>query len=130
MQYLLRVTSLFVLVLTPPEFTMLHADTSKHRTCEASTVESIQIVFLPSAVVGREYSRHLIQGGSPPYTIAHTSWVPEPMGLALSTDGVLSGVPVKPGNVTFTVVVRDANGCGSQFQRYQLRVLPTGKGQQ
>ena len=130
MQSFLRVTSLFVLVLAPPQFTMLHAATPKHRTCEASTAESIQIVDLPAAVVGREYSRHLIQGGIPPYTIAHTSWVPEPMGLAPNTDGVLSGVPVRPGTFTLTVVVRDAKGCGSQFQRYQLGVLPTSTGLQ
>jgi Putative Ig domain len=127
----LRAGCLFVLVMVPPQFTMLQAATPKHRTCEASTVEPIQIVHLPSAVVGRKYhSRQLIGDGSPPYTIAHTSWEPEPMGLALSADGVLSGVPVRPGTSTLTVVVRDARGCGSVFQQYQLRVLPTGAGQQ
>jgi large repetitive protein len=51
-------------------------------------------------------------GGTPPYAWALTSGTLPP-GLALSSDGVLSGTPTALGNFVFSVGVSDSGGAGS-----------------
>jgi hypothetical protein len=49
----------------------------------------------------------LISGGRPPYTVGATGL---PAGLAIGTDGVITGVPQKAGSYTVTVRLVDAGG--------------------
>ena len=48
-----------------------------------------------------------------------------PAGLALAADGVLSGVPTKPGTSTFTAEATDSTGSASKT--FELRIMPKGK---
>lgn len=62
---------------------------------------------LPTAISGREYSAQLVAvGGQVPY-----SWAPVsdlPVGMTLTEEGLLAGVPQTPGDLPVTVRVRDA----------------------
>jgi uncharacterized protein (TIGR03437 family) len=70
---------------------------------------------LPSGTVGLAYSQAISAiGGQTPYTFAVQSTPfnpnPAPPGLALSADGVLSGVPTTAGSYNFGVLLTDAIG--------------------
>jgi PKD repeat protein len=66
---------------------------------------------LPSAAIGTAYSQTLTAlGGRAPHSFAVTAGA-LPAGLALSSDGVLSGTPTDAGTSTFTVTATDAAGC-------------------
>ena len=93
---------------------------------------------LPPARKNSPYSHALVpRGGTPPYTFSLSSAVPNsstgciltpPPGIALSANGVLSGVPTQPGCYEFIVDVHDSsispqNGMPQQFsRRMRLRV--------
>src|SRR5690348_6746744 len=63
---------------------------------------------LPTGLVGQSYSASLkATGGVPPYRWAATGLGP---GLALSTDGSLSGVPTQAGDSSPTFSVTDSRG--------------------
>jgi hypothetical protein len=66
-------------------------------------------VSAPAGTVGQPYALSLTAtGGKAPYT-----WTPVaalPAGLALSSSGVVSGAPSRPGTTTTTVRVTDAAG--------------------
>ena len=70
---------------------------------------------IPSATVGTSYNQAITaSGGVSPYTFAITAGGLPP-GLALSTDGIISGTPTAAGTYTFSITATDANGCnGSQ----------------
>ncbi|WP_166211578.1 putative Ig domain-containing protein [Cognatiluteimonas telluris] len=84
---------------------------------------------LPAAQAGKAYARLLsASGGTGPYGFTVTSGS-LPAGLALATNGNLSGTPTGPGVQAFTVTATDGNGfTGSRG--YTLTVangpLPTG----
>ena len=64
----------------------------------------------PTAVRGRRFAMVLAAtGGSGPYSWRILSGTP-PRGLALTSRGVLSGVPTRVGTFAFTVQVRDGAG--------------------
>jgi hypothetical protein len=66
---------------------------------------------LPNATVGSFYRAHALpDGGVPPYRF-HTE-SPLPPGLALGTDGWLSGIPREPRNSQVTIVLEDARRAG------------------
>jgi large repetitive protein len=50
-----------------------------------------------------------VSGGAPPFTYSVSAGTIPP-GCALSSDGVISGIPSLPGSFTFTVTVRDSAG--------------------
>ncbi len=52
-------------------------------------------------------------GGKPPYQWSLSSASPLPAGLALSSDGIISGVPLASGRFPLTVTVRDAAGASA-----------------
>jgi len=87
--------------------------------------QASQAVRLPAATVGRKH-RHALKasGGTPPYTFAETSGQLKSVGLSITSDGVLNGVPTKPGNLEFTVAVHDSTDQVHAEQSYRLRVLP------
>jgi uncharacterized repeat protein (TIGR03803 family) len=61
-------------------------------------------------------------GGTKPYSFATTSGT-LPLGLTLSTTGLLSGTPTTQGNFVFTVTATDATGATAS-QNYALMVAP------
>ncbi|MEY4487706.1 MAG: hypothetical protein RIQ79_214, partial [Verrucomicrobiota bacterium] len=64
---------------------------------------------LPDAVLGAAYSQALTgTGGVAPYAWSLASGSTLPAGLALATDGTLSGTPTAPGAYSFTVRLTDA----------------------
>jgi len=64
---------------------------------------------MPTASAGRGYSQPLpVMGGTLPYTVTQTGGTLPP-GLALSSNGLLSGTPATAGVFTFTVSVTDAS---------------------
>ncbi len=65
---------------------------------------------LPAGQAGTAYSQTIsASGGVGPYIFSLTSGT-LPDGLALATDGTLSGTPTAPGAPTFTVTATDSNG--------------------
>lgn len=71
----------------------------------------INTTSLPNGNVGANYSTQLqASGGALPYSwsLANGS-LPLPTGLALATNGVISGVPTTNGSFNFIVQVTDAN---------------------
>ncbi|MGV8041896.1 MAG: choice-of-anchor tandem repeat GloVer-containing protein [Thermoanaerobaculaceae bacterium] len=77
---------------------------------------------LPAGFLQDLYEVQLIaNGGMAPYVFSVASGS-LPTGLSLTTDtGLISGTPTAPGQVTFSVAVRDAAGCGT-FRTYSLAV--------
>jgi outer membrane autotransporter protein len=76
---------------------------------------------LPSGSTNVPYSQTITaSGGTAPYTFAVTSGT-LPSGLALSTQGVLSGTPKSVGTSTFTVTATDSPG-RSGSQSYALSI--------
>ncbi|HEU4391504.1 MAG TPA: Ig domain-containing protein [Blastocatellia bacterium] len=76
---------------------------------------------LPPAVVGTFYDTTLIATGGPPgpYSFSILSCC-LPTGLALHSDGRLTGTAASEGSHTFTVRATDANGCTGD-RTYTLR---------
>lgn len=69
------------------------------------------LASLPSGRVGNPYSHTFkVAGGAPPQTFAVSPFVPLPLGIQLSADGVLSGIPQQVGNYAIALVITDAAG--------------------
>lgn len=80
---------------------------------------------IPSANVGASYSVQLTAtGGQPPYTWSLAPGSPGlPAGLALTSDGLISGTPTGPSAIyDFTVRVTDSTGAFRDIQ-YSLTVF-------
>ncbi|MGH9142348.1 MAG: Ig domain-containing protein, partial [Vicinamibacterales bacterium] len=77
---------------------------------------------IPPGVVGASYSQSLMpSGGLPPYTVQLGNGSDLPVGLALSSSGVLSGTPHSAGNFILGVQLTDRNGTGTG-QAYNLTI--------
>lgn len=77
---------------------------------------------LPGATSGVPYSASIVpNAGTPPFSF--TAIGQPPAGLALSSGGVLSGVPTTPGSYSFVVAAQDAAGCRSH-RAYTVEVVP------
>ena len=78
---------------------------------------------LPGTIVGVPYSRTLsASGGAGPYVFSLFSG-DLPAGLALASDGTLSGTPTASGATQFTVLATDANGC-TATRAYTMTTVP------
>lgn len=78
---------------------------------------------LPMGMAGRAYSRSLAASGSTaPYSWSITAGG-LPLGVAMSSGGVLSGTPWQPTNASFTVQVTGANGFSTN-KVFDWTVLP------
>ena len=85
---------------------------------------SIGTTVVPGATYATSYSTTLeASGGTAPYTWTVVGGA-LPGGLALGSDGVLSGVPSEQGSFAFTVQVSDADG-GSDQQALTIDVTGT-----
>ena len=70
---------------------------------------NITTASLPSGTVGTGYSSALgVTGGTPGYTWSISAGT-LPAGLALGSNGVISGIPSASGTSTFTATVRDSS---------------------
>jgi hypothetical protein len=78
-------------------------------------------VPLPSGTAGVPYVQAIsATGGLAPYSFAVASGI-LPIGLSLSSNGVLSGIPTVPGTSNFMVTATDMNGCtGSQLYAFVI----------
>jgi len=100
-------------------------DTFVAKIGEAAGCQGIAIspATLPAGTSGLPYSQQLMaSGGSAPYTFAVSAGT-LPMGLNLSSAGVLSGTPTAFGTFNFTVQATDANTC-TGTQAYMLVINP------
>lgn len=78
---------------------------------------------LPVGTLGAPYQRPLsVSGGAGPYTYGVASGA-LPGGLALGTNGVISGTPTATGEFAFAVQATDANSC-SGASAFELEVVP------
>jgi large repetitive protein len=81
----------------------------------------VDSVALPTSTIGVAYNQTLsVTGGTAPYSYSLVDGV-LPVGLTLSTAGVLSGSSTTPGTSIFTVLIVDANGVTSR-QSFRLVV--------
>ena len=88
-------------------------------------VISLSPASLAGATVGTAYSQTLsASGGVTPYTFAITSGT-LPVGLTLSSSGVLGGTPTSTTSRTFTVQALDVNGCAGTLSYTLAPVCPT-----
>ena len=79
---------------------------------------------LPAATLGEAYNQSIVvSGGTAPYGYSITSGS-LPVGMALSSAGVLSGTPNTAGSYAFTLTVKDAKG----FTASQSMVFSVAKG--
>lgn len=79
---------------------------------------------LPSPIVGQAYTESLsAEGGTSPYTFAITSGA-LPVGLTMSSSGVISGTATTPGTSSFTLTATDANGIAGDLPLTLTVVLP------
>ena len=77
---------------------------------------------LPDAIVGAAYSLGIgTQGGTPPFAFDFQGVLPP--GIALSSDGVLSGAPTADGAFSFTVSATDSSGGSGPYTASQNYVL-------
>jgi outer membrane autotransporter protein len=82
---------------------------------------TVSPAVLPRGIVGSAYSQPLTaSGGVAPYTFTATSVLPS--GIALRSDGTLTGTPQAPGAYNFTVLVTDANGA-TALKVFSLTVI-------
>jgi len=71
--------------------------------------------------VGKAYSiKFTVEGGLPPYIWSFLGSTPPP-GLALSPEGVLSGVPTSGGRFNLNLRV-DHRGSGADSRTFQLTI--------
>ncbi|MBJ6764951.1 putative Ig domain-containing protein [Myxococcaceae bacterium JPH2] len=81
---------------------------SRSLTLTLSSPLLVTTSTLPDATVGQAYSATLAaSGGRLPLTWSFSGALP--VGLSLSSDGVLSGTPSVQGQASFLAIVRDAN---------------------
>lgn len=86
-----------------------------------------RILTLPAARVGQGYVRGArVQGGVPPYASQVTAGSLQAVGLSVTADGQVTGVPVAEGTVVFCIQAREAAGAQVAAQAYRVTVLPRG----
>jgi large repetitive protein len=88
-----------------------------------STTLTLSPATLPSGTVGTAYSQTIsASGGTSPYTFVRSAGT-LPVGLALSSAGVLSGTPTTAATYNFTITASDGAG-DSGSQSYSVTVSP------
>jgi hypothetical protein len=84
---------------------------------------------LPSGSVGVEYNQAFSASGgtgSYTFTVLENDFSALPIGLTLSTEGVLSGTPTKSGNYNFAVQAEDANhATGMRYYSLEIEAIKT-----
>ncbi len=89
----------------------------------APPVIAVTPASLPGATVGSNYSSNLsASGGIAPYGFAVTAGA-LPLGLSLSSAGLLSGTPTAGGPFNFTVTATDNSGAPGPFSAAQAYTL-------
>jgi len=108
-------TGIYSAVINPATLGTMKLTVTKHNfypfeaDITVTNTPSLQIVTvaLPGGQTGAPYSATLMAaGGTPPYSWSDTGGS-LPDGLALNTDGTITGTPISTGDSTFTVQVQD-----------------------
>ena len=90
----------------------------------AQSSVTISPATLPDGAVGLAYNQTLTASGAiAPYTFSVVSG-PLPPGLALASDGTLSGMPATVGVYSFTVRADDSGATSNGFQSYTVEIFP------
>ncbi len=91
-----------------------------------ATTLTVSTASLPNGAVGKTYSQALAAAaGTPPYTWSLQFGGALPLGLNLSTDGIISGTPTSAGTSSFTVMVTDsASTAQSATKALTLTIQP------
>ncbi|MBI4850749.1 MAG: putative Ig domain-containing protein [Acidobacteria bacterium] len=77
---------------------------------------------LPNGTMGIAYNQSVVaSGGQSPYSFAASGNIP--LGLNLSSIGILSGIALSQGSFSFTITATDANNCTGS-QSYSIVILP------
>jgi uncharacterized repeat protein (TIGR01451 family) len=79
------------------------------------TTIAVTPTLLPPLLVGIPYNQTLTANGAKVPVNFFLAVGPMPPGLALSTSGVISGIPTKVGQYSFEVGLTDANGCSAEM---------------
>jgi len=95
---------------------------SQNYSLPIAAAPAITTTSLPTPVLNVFYSAQIGETGGTG-TIAFGSPGPLPVGLTLTTGGLLSGTPNAPGTFGFTVTATDVNGL-SGSQPYNVTVIP------
>src|ERR1035438_4312670 len=79
--------------------------------------------ILPAGFVGASYSQETaISGGTPPYSWSvYAGALPD--GLALSSAGVISGVPTAAGTSMFSIGASEMSGVDHFFETFTLTIM-------
>ena len=78
--------------------------------------------YLPPAVIGSSYSAPLVpSGGTAPYSFHLQPYSALPVGMSLSSAGLLSGIPTSPGYFKVYVALTDSTG-NTLNKAYQITV--------
>ena len=120
-------TKYYFVVKTRTDSNGYHQNTveSEYSTEVSATTQSLTLspASLPNGVVGEAYSAMIsATGGVAPYTFGVTSGT-LPVGLSLSSAGVLSGTPTTAGTSDITITATDMNGC-TGTRSYSITILP------
>lgn len=97
-------------------------------SCPVPVLSMMDPVTLPNGKAGSTYSAAIapmtgISGGVPPYTWSLTGGS-LPIGVSLSSSGVVTGTPSGAGTFNFTYLVKDSSGMG--FRRENDNGLRAG----
>jgi hypothetical protein len=107
--------------------------TTDARGCQVSATISLKIcpvvslapTTLTAATAGTSYSQTITgSAGVAPYAYTVSSGT-LPVGLTLSSAGVLSGTPTSTASATFTITATDANGCAGSRSYTLTPACPT-----
>ena len=90
----------------------------------AQSSVTISPATLPDGAVGLAYNQTLTASGAiAPYTFSVVSGALPP-GLALASNGTLSGMPATVGVYSFTVRADDSGATSNGFQSYTVEIFP------
>ncbi|MCV2419074.1 hypothetical protein [Paucibacter sp. DJ2R-2] len=103
------------------------ADANAKSGAKRALTPKLKGIGLPAAVLGRPYARPLFaEGGEPPLRFLLLSPDLDGTGLTLSSDGLISGLPVQAGTFNFrAAVLSEAEGGRAATQHYRLHILAT-----